>query len=54
MGEMKDVVEKLSLRKAVLSYFCQKCSSENLIVLKESLMRQDADNSGMLTHAAFN
>lgn len=53
MGDMKEVVQKLSLRKAVLSYFCQTCTSESLIILKESLMRQDPQNTGILTHELF-
>lgn len=47
---MESTVEELSLRKAVLSYFCQETTSDNLMLLKQSLESKDTNGSSMLTH----
>ena len=47
---MANTVEEMNVRKAVLSYFCQETTSDNLVLLKQSLEQQDAEGSGMLTH----
>jgi len=35
-------ISEVSLRKAVLSYFCQEVTTDNLIILKNSLHGKDA------------
>ena len=53
MQDMKEVVQEMELRKAVLSYFCTAVSQENLILLKQALMSRDTERSGLLPHAEF-
>ena len=50
---MEQTIEELSLRKAVLSYFCQETTSDNLELLKSSLENKDSDKSGFLTYEEF-
>ncbi len=50
---MESTVRELELRKAVLSYFCQTVTSDNLVLLKASLMNRDPDNTGFLSHDEF-
>lgn len=47
---METTVEELSLRKAVLSYFCQETTSDNLVLLKQSLESKDTGGNGLLTY----
>ena len=53
ISSMESTVELLKLRKAVLSYFCQTVSSDNLVLLRDCLQRQDPQKTGKLSHAEF-
>ena len=53
MNSMTQVKKELELRKAVLSYFCQTTTTDNLILLKQSLENKDTDGSGMLSYELF-
>ena len=41
------------MRKAVLSYFCQEVTADNLILLKNSLHAKDPQNSTYLSYEEF-
>ena len=53
MAEMDLTIKDVELRKAVLSYFMQSVSQENLILLKESLLSRDPQQTGLLSHEEF-
>ena len=53
MTEMEQTVRIVELRKAVLSYFCQEVTEQNLVALKQSLLRCDPDNTGSLSYEEF-
>jgi len=41
IAEFALTISEVSLRKAVLSYFCQEVTTDNLIILKNSLQCKD-------------
>ena len=36
-----NTIEQIALRKAVLSYFCQEVTTDNLIILRKALLAKD-------------
>ena len=53
MADMELTVRIVEIRKAVLSYFCQEVTEQNLIALRESLHSRDPDNTGNLSYEEF-
>ena len=50
---MESTVREVQLRKAVLSYFCQTVTPDNLIFLKECFQRRDPEATGKMSHEEF-
>lgn len=53
IAEFALTISEVSLRKAVLSYFCQEVTTDNLIILKNSLQCKDPQNTNFLSYEEF-
>lgn len=53
IAEFASTVREVNLRKAVLSYFCQEVTTDNLIVLRNCLQAKDSQNSSLLSYEEF-
>ena len=53
MADMELTVRIVEIRKAVLSYFCQEVTEQNLVALRESLHSRDPNNTGNLSYEEF-
>jgi Ca2+-binding EF-hand superfamily protein len=53
IADMGTTVKEVELRKAVLSYFCQTVTTDNLVVLKQSLHGKDPSKTVRLSYEEF-